>query len=127
MNAIQLKRTYDEVEEDDGFRILVDRLWPRGIKKENLTQDWWPKEIAPTTETRKIFDHDKDKFGWFKEVYREELNRNEKKEKFLKEIQEQLEKQPVTLVYAAKDREVNHVVVLKEWIEEQLNKKTLKR
>ncbi len=71
---IQIKRAYDEVSRDDGFRILVDRLWPRGLSKEKLKIDLWLKEIAPSPELRKSFRHDPDKWDWFRTSYLEELN-----------------------------------------------------
>jgi len=121
MYNLQLKRAYDDIQEDDGYRVLVDRLWPRGIKKENLEHDWWPKELAPTSDLRKEYDHDEDKFNWFKKEYKKELNNNEDKEDFLSEIKSQLNNQPVTLLFAAKDYENNHAVILKEWIENKLD------
>jgi len=120
MYSIQLKRSYDEIGDQDGFRVLVDRLWPRGIKKESLKHDWWPKFISPSTGIRKAFNHEEEKFATFKEEYILELNRNERKEEYLEKIATQLEKQPVTLLYGAKDQKYNHAVVLKQWTEQRL-------
>ena len=121
MSKIKIQRAYEEKENDDGYRVLVDRLWPRGIKKENLSYSWWPKDIAPSDELRKSFDHDKDKFSDFKKAYKEELENNKIKAEFLEKIKTQLKKHNVTLIYGAKDKEHNHAVVLEEWIEEKLN------
>lgn len=120
MGEIKLRRAYDEKGKDDGYRMLVDRLWPRGIKKEELSYSWWPKEIAPSTELRKSFDHEASKFKSFKENYKKELEENSKKEELLDKVETQLKKHNVTLVYGAKDTTHNHAVVLKEWLEEKL-------
>ena len=121
MAEIKLRRAYDKKGKDDGYRVLVDRLWPRGIKKEELSYSWWPKDIAPSDELRKSFDHEEDKFEDFKEDYKKELDENSLKSEFLDKVKTQLKKHNVTLVYSAKDTEHNQAVVLKEWVEEQLN------
>ena len=121
MHKIKLRRAYDEKGKDDGYRVLVDRLWPRGIKKEDLPYSWWPKEIAPSDELRETFGHDKDKFQDFKKSYKKELDNNHLKEEFLSKIKTQLKKHNVTFVFGAKDEEHNQAVVLKEWAEEQLD------
>ena len=121
MHKIKLRRAYDEKGKDDGYRVLVDRLWPRGIKKEDLPYSWWPKEIAPSDELRETFGHDKDKFQDFKKSYKKELDNNDLKEEFLNKINTQLKKHNVTFVFGAKDEEHNQAVVLKEWAEEQLD------
>ncbi len=120
MSEIKLSRAYDEKGKDDGYRMLVDRLWPRGIKKEDLSYSWWPKEIAPSTELRQSFDHEASKFESFKKDYKEELEENSMKDELLNKVETQLEKHNVTLVYGAKDPEHNHALVLKEWLEEKL-------
>jgi len=110
---IQCKRVYDAASKEDGYRVLVDRLWPRGIKKVDLTFDEWCKTLAPSTELRKAFHGETIDFAAFKKSYREELRAQ-------KEAGEQLaargKKGTVTLLYAAKDREQNHAVVLAEWL-----------
>lgn len=121
MHKIKLRRAYDEKGKDDGYRILVDRLWPRGIKKEDLPYSWWPKEIAPSDKLRESFGHDADKFQNFKKSYKKELDNNDLKEEFLTKINTQLKKHNVTFVFGAKDEEHNQAVVLKEWAEEQLD------
>lgn len=121
MHEIKLKRVYEDPQENDGYRILVDRLWPRGVKKEELKYDSWAKEITPSNEIRKWFNHDPEKFEQFKSAYLEELTENEETADFVKEIKDELEEQNVTLLYAAKDEKINHVVILKDFLEEQKN------
>jgi len=118
---IKLKRAYNDISDNDGYRVLVDRLWPRGIKKEDLGHDWWPKYIAPSSDIRKEFNHDESKFKDFKDKYTNELNNNDKKEEFLSTVEQQLGKRSMTLLYGAKNPKVNHAVVLKDWIEAQLS------
>ena len=99
---VQVKRVYEAPEESDGFRILTDRLWPRGISKEKAALGIWDKSIAPSTELRKWFGHDPEKF-----------------EKFISLIREELQKGPVTLLYGAKDEIHNQAVVLKEFLKDK--------
>ncbi|MBC9812974.1 DUF488 family protein [Crocinitomicaceae bacterium CZZ-1] len=106
---IHIKRVYEQPEESDGYRILVDRLWPRGIKKEQAHVSEWNKEVAPSTELRTWFDHRPERFEQFSREYRNELL--QKREELIR-IQRLADKQPVTLIYAAKDPEMNHVVIL---------------
>ncbi len=120
MNEIKIKRVYEEVEAADGYRILVDRLWPRGIKKEELKFDYWAKEITPSTEIRKAFNHQEERFKEFMEKYIEELNQNEVADAFVDKVEDTLAEENVTLLYAAKDTRVNHVNVLKDWLTEKL-------
>lgn len=122
MHKILMKRVYEEAAEKDGYRILVDRLWPRGVKKEDLPHDLWAKEITPSSEIRKEFNHEEEKFDEFKQKYLYEINENDEMAPFLETISEKLETQNVTLLYAAKDEENNHVVILKDWLEEMLSK-----
>ncbi len=114
MKGIKLKRIYETPSKQDGYRLLVDRVWPRGISKEKADLDEWNKEIAPTTELRKWFGHVPERFKAFSEKYREELK---DKEEALKKIKEIAEKQQVCLLYGAKDKEHNQAVVLKSIIE----------
>lgn len=120
MSEIKVRRAYEEKGKDDGYRILVDRLWPRGIKKEDLSYSWWAKEITPSNELRKSFHEDTEKFDAFKKSYIEELDDNDNKNEYLDRVENQLEKHNVTLVYGAKDKKHNHAVVLKEWTENNL-------
>lgn len=117
---IGLKRIYDDVEKSDGVRVLVDRIWPRGVKKEDAEITEWAKEVAPTDELRKWFNHEADKFADFKKKYKEELQTGEQ-EKAMKELKERVKKENknVTLVYAAKDEKNNQAIVLKEILDHQ--------
>lgn len=116
---IQTKRAYDAVEDSDGYRILIDRLWPRGISKEELKHDTWLKDIAPPDDLRKWFDHDPDKFDSFRQRYRNELkNKSETVEKLLSFCREH---EKITLLYSAKDREHNNAKVVKEYLKEELS------
>lgn len=108
---MKIKRVYDEVEESDGFRILIDRLWPRGLSKEKASIDEWDKEIAPSTELRKWFNHEPEKFEEFKQKYKMELL---DKEANLNHLRALSEKQEITLLYGAKDAHLNQAVVLLE-------------
>jgi uncharacterized protein YeaO (DUF488 family) len=112
---IRLKRVYDLPSKDDVFRILVDRLWPRGMSKEKAALDLWMKEVAPSNELRQLFSHDPDKWEEFQTKYQKELT---SKQDLLKEIKRlETEKRTVTLVYAAKDITHNNAVVLKATLE----------
>ncbi len=111
---LKLKRVYDEVSQQDGKRILVDGVWPRGIKKEDLEHDEWYTDIAPSTDLRKWFDHDPDKWEEFKNKYKKELKNNEE---LIDKIKEDADGHNVTLLYAAKDTEHNQAVVIKEYID----------
>lgn len=121
MHDIKIKRAYEESEKVDGYRVLVDRLWPRGVKKEGLHHDLWAKEIAPSPEIRKEFNHKPDKFKQFRTDYLNELTENDEADEFIETVHEKLEDQNVTLLYAAKDTENNHAVVLKEWLDQQID------
>lgn len=107
---IQIKRAYDKAEKSDGYRVLIDGLWPRGIKKEEAVVDLWLRQIAPNPALRKWFHHDPEKFPEFSRRYKEELK---KRTEFLSRILS-LEKEHgmVTLLYGAKDRTHNNAVVL---------------
>ena len=108
---VKLKRVYDEPSEDDGTRILVDRLWPRGLTKEKAHIDLWLKEVAPSNELRKWFAHDTEKWPEFQARYHAELNQNPTQVALLKQA---VAKGPATLVYGAKDEEHNEAVVLQK-------------
>ena len=117
MYEIKIKRIYAGSSEDDGYRILVDRLWPRGISKEKININKWAKEISPSTELRKTFKHDPDTMDEFKKRYYIELDNNEHAVEFINLIKDKLKEGNVTLLYAAKNEEFNHAVILKEWLE----------
>lgn len=113
---IKIKRIYDPVLPDDGKRILVDRLWPRGMKKTEAKIDEWLKDIAPSDGLRKWFSHDPSKWHEFKNRYIRELKNNSELIERLKGI---AKKEKVTLLFSAKDKEHNNAVVLKEVMEKQ--------
>lgn len=116
---IQLKRIYEDPVEGDGYRVLVDRLWPRGVSKEEARLDGWLKEIAPSTELRKWFDHEPKKFDEFSKRYKGELTQ---KEEVVDHVLNIAEGQKVTLLYAAKDEVHNHAIVLKEFLDKYATK-----
>lgn len=110
---IKLKRVYEEPDSDDGKRILVERLWPRGLTKEKAQVDVWMKDIAPSTELRKWFDHDPGKWAEFKRRYRAELRNNGEQVALLKK---EIGKHKATLVYGARDEEHNAALVLLDYL-----------
>jgi len=112
---IRIKRAYDKPGKDDGYRVLVDRLWPRGIKKESLGIDEWSKDVAPSTELRKWFNHEADKFKEFSSRYYAELRASDVPHKLLQNAGQH---KTLTLVCAAKDPVVNHAAVLQKYLEE---------
>ncbi|QQO09058.1 DUF488 domain-containing protein [Breznakiella homolactica] len=119
MTRIAVKRVYETAEESDGFRVLVDRLWPRGIKKENLRFSLWAKEISPSTELREWVHGDPEKrWAEFTGKYRQELDSSPDFGDFLEKIKS---KPMVTLLYAARDETQNHALILKQYIEEKLS------
>ncbi|MDD8017082.1 MAG: DUF488 domain-containing protein [Bacteroidota bacterium] len=109
---MKIKRVYEKPDTEDGIRILVDRLWPRGLTKAKANIDLWLKDIAPSTELRKWFGHDPGKWKEFKKRYLQELKKNKVPCSLLKE---QVKKGMVTLVYGAKDEEHNGALVLDEF------------
>lgn len=113
MSAINIKRVYENAAKDE-YRILVDRLWPRGLTKKQAAIDLWLKEIAPSPELRKWFNHDPEKFKEFRNRYVAELTQNPATAVVLNLLAKH---KTVTLVYAAKNEDINHVVVLKEFME----------
>jgi uncharacterized protein YeaO (DUF488 family) len=111
---IRVKRVYDPPELDDGVRLLVDRLWPRGIKKEKLRLDDWLKDVAPSDELRHWFGHDPKKWSEFQQRYFAELNN---KAEALKPIQDAVREGSVTLLYSARDTQHNNAVALRAYLE----------
>ena len=109
MTCIKIKRVYLPAEKEDGTRILVDRLWPRGLTKEKASVDLWLKEIAPSTDLRKWFSHDPAKWAEFQTRYLAELHKN--KEQLIR-LREEVAKGPATLLFAAKDEQHNEAIVL---------------
>ena len=110
---VKLKRSYEEASAQDGTRILVDRLWPRGISKKKAALSLWMKDIAPTTELRKWFGHDPDRWNEFRERYAIEINRNPV---LLKQLRTLASEGPITLVYSAHDEKHNDAIVLRDII-----------
>lgn len=116
---LKMKRIYEDVEKHDHYRVLVDRIWPRGVSKEDAQLDEWEKEIAPSNKVRESFSHDPDKFDEFKKDYLAELKNNEDSAHFVDLIKKHLKRGNVTLLYGAKDKEHNQVVVLMEYLASQ--------
>ena len=114
MHKINIKRIYDKPFKTDGVRILVDRLWPRGISKDKAKLDFWEKEIAPSSELRVWFGHKPERFEEFAKKYREELTLHLDK---IKKIKKVLNSHNITLLYAAKDTKNNQAIILKDFIE----------
>ena len=113
---IRLRRAYEVPGKDDGTRILVDRVWPRGVSKEDLQLDFWAKNIAPSTELRRWFDHDPEKWSEFRRRYSEELDENDQA---VAELLSKVEGRRLTLVYGARDEQYNNAVALKEYLSEK--------
>ena len=111
--TIKIKRVYEQPDKDDGVRILVDRLWPRGLTKEKAAVDLWLKEIAPSTELRKWFGHDPEKWTSFRRRYETELRHNGD---LLKLLKQKAREGTVTLVYGARDQKHNEALVLKQFL-----------
>lgn len=123
METIFLKRIYEPFDENDGYRILVDRLWPRGISKEKVRLNEWMKEIAPSNTLRQWFCHKPELFEEFRIRYVEELRTDETKQNLMKQILETAESSRVTLLYGAKDPIHNHAVILFEELMRGINAK----
>lgn len=116
---IRVKRIYEQPSDQDGFRILVDRLWPRGLRKSEAKLDFWMKEIDPENRLRKWFSHDPKKWEEFRKCYLKEL---EQKEEYVQELLEKAREKDLTLLYAAKDESFNNAIVLKEYLESRLKR-----
>lgn len=119
--SITVKRIYEPATPTDGYRVLVDRLWPRGIAKEKARIDLWLREIAPSTELRQWFDHDPVKWQEFCARYRAELRRNAE---LLESLKQQANKGLVTLLYSAHDEKYNQAVALREFLTQDAKKKS---
>jgi uncharacterized protein YeaO (DUF488 family) len=119
---IKIQRIYiDQTENnDDSFRILIDRLWPRGLRKEEVKIDLWLKDIAPSSSLRKWFSHDEKKWDEFKKKYFKELEKNN--ESVNKVLDKAAEERSITLLYSTKDEKFNNAVVLKEYLEQKIKK-----
>lgn len=114
---MRIKRVHDLPEVGDGCRVLVDRLWPRGVRKENAKVDLWLRDLAPSNELRKWFGHDPSRWQEFCRRYRAELTT---KTETLAQFRRKAAEGPVTLVFAARDREFNNAVALKRFLEEEV-------
>ena len=112
--VIQIKRVYEAPDSSDGFRILVDRLWPRGLSKADAKVGFWTKEISPSTKLRQWYNHDPQKWSEFKSRYFAELGAKLEK---VEELLGYLRTGPVTFVYSSKEQRLNNAVALKEYIE----------
>lgn len=115
--ALQIKRIYDSFQESDGIRLLVDRLWPRGISKENAHLDGWVKELAPSHQLRVWFAHRAENFEKFAELYRTELDTDAEAQAAARQVILQSKENMVTLLYGAKDPQINHAIILKKYLE----------
>lgn len=111
---IQIKRIYEDASKKDGFRVLADRIWPRGVSKEDAKLDEWVKEIAPSTELRKWFGHKEERFDGFSKKYKKELAEHSE---IIDELLKKVKKKRLTLLYGAKDEKNNQAVVLKKFLE----------
>jgi len=111
---IKIKRAYEQPQKEDGLRILVDRLWPRGLTKEKASVDLWLKEIAPSTELRKWFAHDPGKWKSFRGRYQTEISHNHD---LIKVLKEKAREGTITLIYGARDEKHNEALVLKQFLE----------
>ena len=126
MNRLIWKRIYEKVEDDDGFRGFIDRLWARGIKKENASISYWAKEITPTKELREEYHKGEISFEIFSRKYSDELKKNPYFNKFLQKIKEKLKKENVTFVFASKTPELSHIPILRQYIEKKLEEERYK-
>lgn len=119
--TVQIKRIYEAIETGEGQRILVDRIWPRGVSKEKAQLAEWMREIAPSNELCKWFDHDPEKFDQFSQMYQTELLQ-EPRSAYLQQLVKRAQEEKITLLYAAKDQEHNQALVLKRVLDEQMKK-----
>jgi uncharacterized protein YeaO (DUF488 family) len=116
---IWLRRAYREPGPQDGIRVLVDRIWPRGVRREDLQLDAWLKEISPSENLRRWFDHDPEKWPEFKDRYRAELSERPDGRQALQELRRLAGKGRVTLVFGARETRFNNAVALKEFLEQK--------
>ena len=119
MGQVDIKRVYEQAADEDGVRILVDRLWPRGVSKERAALSGWLKDVAPSPDLRRWWHHDLDRFDDFARRYRTELDDNPALGDLLSIVREH---DRTTLVYAAKDPAVNHALILRDYIRQALEK-----
>jgi uncharacterized protein YeaO (DUF488 family) len=112
---VRIKRIYDAAEEGDGYRVLIDRVWPRGVSKERAEVDEWARELAVSTALRRWFGHEPSRFEEFRARYRRELAAQGKR---IEALRQRAQREPVTIVYGARDRKHNNAVVLAELVRE---------
>jgi uncharacterized protein YeaO (DUF488 family) len=112
---VRSKRVYDPAEPEDGYRVLIDHVWPRGVSRDRASLDEWARELAPSDELRKWFDHEPARFVEFRARYRDELTHDVER---LEELRRRATRGRLTIVYAARDREHNNAVVLSEMLRE---------
>jgi uncharacterized protein YeaO (DUF488 family) len=110
---VRLKRVYESPAPEDGLRVLVDRLWPRGMTPQKVSADLWLRDVAPSTRLRRWYGHDPERWDEFREKYRAEL---ERAPRVLRTLRELRRRGPVTLLFAARRREQNHAVVLRDFL-----------
>jgi len=115
--SIRTKRIYEAPAQADGYRVLVDRVWPRGLRKDEVQLDAWLKVLAPSTELRKWFAHDPQKWSEFKRRYVAELKARDEAGEALSELGRRARRQRVTLLFAARDTEHNNAVALREYLQ----------
>jgi uncharacterized protein YeaO (DUF488 family) len=116
---IKIERIYDNPRGNNNFRILVDRLWPRGLSKDKVKVNLWQKDIAPSNSLRKWFGHDDQKWNEFKRRYFKELDKNVDS---VKQILDKVNEGSITLLYGSKEEKFNNAVALKEYLEEKIKK-----
>lgn len=119
-SVIQCKRVYDPPENNDGYRVLVDRIWPRGVNKTDLAMDDWCKELAPSTELRRWFNHDAQRWAAFYQKYHAELT---DQQEIINHVLSASNNRPLTLLYSARDRKYNNAVALKMYLEKLVSDK----
>lgn len=122
-HTLKILRVYDLTDETSGCRVLADRLWPRGLRKEALRLDRWAKEVTHSPELRKWFGHTEERFDEFASLYRAELDGSIEAHQFAQDMGRILRDQDVLLLYAAKSPTCNHAGILRDWVREQMEEK----
>ena len=122
MTIIRIERIYDNPKGDNSFRILVDRLWPRGLSKEKARVDLWQKDIAPSNSLRKWFGHDEKKWDEFKRKYFKELDKKNDSDTVYRIIKMAKEQNSITLLYGTKEKRFNNAIALKEYLQGKIKK-----
>jgi len=120
MFDIRLKRAYEPADPTDGYRVLVDRLWPRGLSKQAARLDGWAKELTPSTDLRRAYHSGELPFDQFAAAYRRELDRRDEARDSARQLADTLKQQPVTLVYATSNTEQNHAQTLLAWLRNRM-------